>query len=100
MTAGRAFRMFGRLRQGRRAARADGHRCERMSESANPGDGSGRGESAPLFADVAFFCGARRPENGVLGAYAERIHGEAKRRPLRFAKERTGFPPPASRAGL
>ena len=71
-----------------------------MSESANTGDGSGRGESVPLFADVAFFCGARRAEKGVLRAYAGRIHGEAKRRPLRFVKERPGFPPPASRAGL
>ena len=70
-----------------------------MSESANTGDGSERGESALLFAGVAFFCGARRTENGVLGAYAGRVHGEAKRRPLRFAMERSGFPPPASRAG-
>ena len=41
--------MCGGLRQGRRAAAARTDvRCERMSESANPGGGSGRGESVLL----------------------------------------------------
>ena len=30
---------------------------------------------------------------GALGEYVGRIHGEVKRRPLYYVKERLGFPP-------
>lgn len=59
-----------------------------------------RGAPGPaLFIAVMFFDGALRAPLGVLGAYAGRVHAETKRRPPCFIGERTGFPPPAFRAG-